>query len=387
MTVNPDGSGHTNLTNTPTIGDGDENLSPDGMKIAFISNQLDRNFDLWIMNPDGSGRTPLYAARAVKSKVTLGTPRQNRLSRPPASQALPRWDDRVQRTHSQAVVIVTGQQTTRIGSGRWTILAAVMAALLASGCGGSGKDDDDENEQALDTDAAAQVSLQYYEALGAGDPDKACEYLTTRQHDAMARTEESLAGQEGRESEGCGAGLAYNFRPGPISNPQIEEATKFRGAVEVYLTQDGENGLRAQVVLEDGEWRVDEHGTATGPISTDPICLEPADERSDLPDPDPAWVTQFREGFHTDFSDDPVITTGRAYTQVLVDELEACGFSPETFEELVESVAAVGPSTLNAPQSFPFLATAGDQALLCKIVTAAGLTYKVLSCVSADVEN
>jgi Tol biopolymer transport system component len=78
MTVNPDGSGHTNLTNTPTIGDGDENLSPDGMKIAFISNQLDRNFDLWIMNPDGSGRTPLYAARAVKSKVTLGTPRQNR---------------------------------------------------------------------------------------------------------------------------------------------------------------------------------------------------------------------------------------------------------------------------------------------------------------------
>jgi hypothetical protein len=52
--MNPDGSGRTRLT--PELsGDGEPTWSPDGKKIAFISN-LNGGADIWTMNADGTGR-------------------------------------------------------------------------------------------------------------------------------------------------------------------------------------------------------------------------------------------------------------------------------------------------------------------------------------------
>src|SRR5437667_4733330 len=56
--VNPDGSGQTRLTNNPSA-DEDPAYSPDGTKIAFVSNRdsLDPLYvktDIYVMNADGS---------------------------------------------------------------------------------------------------------------------------------------------------------------------------------------------------------------------------------------------------------------------------------------------------------------------------------------------
>jgi len=72
FTMNPDGTGRTNLTNTATIWDSDGNLSPDGSTIAFISNQVDAAFDLYIMNADGTGRTVLYANTGSQTDADWG---------------------------------------------------------------------------------------------------------------------------------------------------------------------------------------------------------------------------------------------------------------------------------------------------------------------------
>ncbi|MGH7526130.1 MAG: DPP IV N-terminal domain-containing protein [Gemmatimonadales bacterium] len=51
--INPDGSGQTRLTDNDVI-DADPTWSPDRSKIAFVSDG-----DIYVMNPDGSGQTPL----------------------------------------------------------------------------------------------------------------------------------------------------------------------------------------------------------------------------------------------------------------------------------------------------------------------------------------
>lgn len=55
--MNDDGSNQTNITNNPA-NDGSPAWSPDGTKIAFISN-CDGNIEIYVMNADGSNQTRL----------------------------------------------------------------------------------------------------------------------------------------------------------------------------------------------------------------------------------------------------------------------------------------------------------------------------------------
>jgi TolB protein len=52
--MNPDGTGQVNLTNTPDISESDPSWSNDGTKIAFT-----RDGDIWVMNADGTGQINL----------------------------------------------------------------------------------------------------------------------------------------------------------------------------------------------------------------------------------------------------------------------------------------------------------------------------------------
>src|SRR4051812_35631278 len=58
-TVMPDGTGLTNLTNTPDIGEGGAAWSPDGTRIAFVSNRRYEVPNYWVMNSDGSDPVPV----------------------------------------------------------------------------------------------------------------------------------------------------------------------------------------------------------------------------------------------------------------------------------------------------------------------------------------
>ncbi|HEX8581627.1 MAG TPA: hypothetical protein VF640_04835 [Acidimicrobiales bacterium] len=59
--VNPDGTGLTNLTNTPEINEAGPKWSPDGTKIAYSrpDTAWDWSSNVWVMNADGSGQTAL----------------------------------------------------------------------------------------------------------------------------------------------------------------------------------------------------------------------------------------------------------------------------------------------------------------------------------------
>ena len=71
--MNPDGSGQTRLTNNPAA-DSWPSWSPDGRRITFISsrddpdpNDDDRIVDIYVMNADGSGQTRLTNSSAWHS--------------------------------------------------------------------------------------------------------------------------------------------------------------------------------------------------------------------------------------------------------------------------------------------------------------------------------
>ena len=57
--VNPDGSGLANVSNTPAFWEDPAQYSPDMTRIVFPSNEDDPSWDLYLANPDSSGRTPL----------------------------------------------------------------------------------------------------------------------------------------------------------------------------------------------------------------------------------------------------------------------------------------------------------------------------------------
>src|SRR5207247_660118 len=73
--MNPDGSAPTRLTND-TAADLDPAWSPDGRKIAFATTR-DGNSEIYVMNADGSAPT----------RLTHATPTTNRLG----TDAAPKW--------------------------------------------------------------------------------------------------------------------------------------------------------------------------------------------------------------------------------------------------------------------------------------------------------
>jgi len=56
--MNTDGSAQTNISNSPDSGEWFPAWSPDGSKIAFISDR-DGDFEIYIMNAAGSGQIRL----------------------------------------------------------------------------------------------------------------------------------------------------------------------------------------------------------------------------------------------------------------------------------------------------------------------------------------
>lgn len=57
--MNPDGSGVAQLTNAPGQGNMRADWSPDGTKLVYMSTAEDGNWDIWTMNRDGTGKANL----------------------------------------------------------------------------------------------------------------------------------------------------------------------------------------------------------------------------------------------------------------------------------------------------------------------------------------
>ncbi len=78
--VNPDGTGLTNLTNTPDVAEFDPVWSPDGSRISFT-----RDADIWVMNADGSGQVDLHEQPGDRLRRGLVTGRRPTSLRPPGA--------------------------------------------------------------------------------------------------------------------------------------------------------------------------------------------------------------------------------------------------------------------------------------------------------------
>ena len=57
--MNPDGSGQMDLSNDPATSDFDPDWSPDGTKIAWARATETSDFDIWVMNADGTNQIQL----------------------------------------------------------------------------------------------------------------------------------------------------------------------------------------------------------------------------------------------------------------------------------------------------------------------------------------
>ncbi len=64
--MNADGSGQTNISNNPSA-DSAPSWSPDGTKIAFVSNRDRNNGEIYVMNADESGQIKLTSSDSVDS--------------------------------------------------------------------------------------------------------------------------------------------------------------------------------------------------------------------------------------------------------------------------------------------------------------------------------
>jgi TolB protein len=65
--MNADGTGATNITNTPTVREMDPAFSPDGSKIAFIREPDEQPQQLWVMNANGSSGAAVSGAVGTDS--------------------------------------------------------------------------------------------------------------------------------------------------------------------------------------------------------------------------------------------------------------------------------------------------------------------------------
>jgi WD40-like Beta Propeller Repeat len=74
--MNPDGSGVVQLTSGGGLDKGGfrADWSPDGTKLVYMSNVEDGNFDIWTMNRDGSGKTNLTHAPHVPEHMPYWSP-------------------------------------------------------------------------------------------------------------------------------------------------------------------------------------------------------------------------------------------------------------------------------------------------------------------------
>ena len=85
--MNQDGTGESNLTQTPDIIESDPAWSPDGAKIAFVVGTVQReNATIWVMDADGSDRTRFRRHPVSDLAIRPGLVTERRQDRVPVSR-------------------------------------------------------------------------------------------------------------------------------------------------------------------------------------------------------------------------------------------------------------------------------------------------------------